>query len=311
MKRIYRLVSVLIVLAWAAPAAAQQNGDPELQRMIDELNALIEKGETERLADPWYLRDLQDLANKYDNPWRQPLYSEEFQQDGSPPAPWRVVQGEMRVDWRYGLRSLVRNPQPAQASEPTEDAQQQETDPGRAILGAVLRGVLKDNSNDGRNDPQQTTRDGARNDDTRPALAVAETRITNAFSMDAEWTMRALSDGTAPGASLGVYQDLGGSLAGYRLSFAGVGDSLALERVNSRGGRSILAYAAEPATLDDGNPHSVTWTRDRDGGMVVTVDGADLIKTVDRAFGDPWHGLVLHNEAGDVSLRRIAVMGTQ
>ena len=62
------ILALALLVATALPAAALEAGS--LQDMIDGLNALIDKGEKERPADPWYLKDLRDLPARYDTPGR-------------------------------------------------------------------------------------------------------------------------------------------------------------------------------------------------------------------------------------------------
>lgn len=315
MKRISAVLAACIILCLPPVAAAQSVGgaSDEMAEMIDELRALIERGERERLADPWFLRDLSDVIARYDNPWRVAIYAEEFDRDGAPPDPWQVRGGEMRVDWRFGLRSLVRAPKPVEPQpEQRSGSSSSGDDAAQAILGAILKGVIEQSARNTRT--QQSDGSGSRTgpgDDTVPAVATAATAISNAFKIDATLAMRGLSDGTVPRAELGVYQEIGGNLAGYRLAFLGEDDRLALLRVSSRGGRAIMEITADPITLDDGEDHRIIWTRDRQGRMTVTLGGTEVLTTTDRAFSDPWQGLVLRNEAGDVSLRRVSVAGTE
>ena len=52
---------LLLSGAPGGPASAQE--PDQLRSLIDELNVLLDKGEKERLADPWYLRDLRSLVS--------------------------------------------------------------------------------------------------------------------------------------------------------------------------------------------------------------------------------------------------------
>jgi hypothetical protein len=316
MKRLAAVVTACLILAAPAGASGQTVGgsSDRMAEMIDELRALIEKGERERLADPWFLRDLSDVIARYDNPWRVSLYSEEFDRDGAPPDPWQVRRGEMRVDWRFGLRSLVRPPEPSASEQNGGTGAQAPSgeEAAQAILGAILKGVIDQSARNTRTQQDGgTTQQQGQADDTTPALATAQTNLGNAFRIDATLALRGLGDGTAPQAELGVYQEIGGNLAGYRLTYVGADDRLALIRVSSRGGRAVLEIAGDPVQLDEGEDHRVRWSRDPQGRMAVSVNGTEVLTTVDRAFSDPWQGLVLRNTGGDVSLRRISVAGTE
>lgn len=289
-------VALAALLLAPGAAVAQEDASANLQQLIKDLNALIDKGEQERLGDPWFLKDLRDLTRQYENPWPSFVYGEEFQTDGAAPSPWRVVQGEMRVDWRFGLRSLVRAA-PAAAAEP-----QQKTDPGRQLLGAILQGVLTSKSGG-----QQTTTQAV--DDTQPAVALAETPLSNALKISAEVTARALSDGTTAAFQIGVYQQAQSAHPGYRVSYRASDGTLSLLRISSRGGVAVVETVTAPAGLDDGNTHSVVLSRGTDAVLQVAIDGATLIEVADRGFSDPWSGLILSNLGGDFALRRISVSG--
>ena len=57
MRRTITTVALIgATLAFTGSALAQSGG--ELRKLLDELNVQIDKAEKERLADPWFLRDL-------------------------------------------------------------------------------------------------------------------------------------------------------------------------------------------------------------------------------------------------------------
>ncbi len=314
-----RLFVFAFLLAFASPAAAQEPGS--LKELITELNALLDKGEKERLADPWYLKDLRDLTAKYDNPWQGVVYLEEFQTDGAPPAPWQVLEGEMRVDWRSGLRSLVRasqttslpEPDPAPTQEPHTTQALTGKDAAKQIFGAVLGGLLKGSGGEQPTPapepeaPPEPT--AAEQFEALQALAIAPTAIPNSFRLKGEFSAQPLRDGTTANVEIGVYQQAGSGRPGYGLTFDAAAGSLSLIRISSRGGRGLIESVAAPEALQDGAPHALDWARYPDGRMTVTIDGAELLSTLDRSFRDPWDGLALTNKGGDFSLRRIEVMG--
>lgn len=304
------LVAPLLIIAFAAclaPRVGSAQETPTLPALIDDLNALIEKGERERSADPWFLKDLRDTIARYDNPWRDPLFSEEFQNDGAPSAPWRVVSGEMRVDWRHGLRALVRAPEQATTSPSGSSSQSQ--DPAAQILGAILQGVIK--SQQGDQDTRSQLEPDPSPDSGQAAMALAEAPISNAFKISAEITSRALADGTGPTYALGVYQTaVGDARPGYRLIANHGEGSVTLMRANSRGGTAIVDRGTLPAATQPESSRALVWSRYPDGRMTVMLDGARLIDTADRGFSDPWDGISFSVTGGDVALRRISAMGT-
>ncbi len=123
---------------WRSPderPGAQSGGDTT-RALIDELRQLIERGEKERLADPWYLRDLSALADRYDWPWRARILSEDFSDRGPrPPPPWQVTAGEFLIDWRFGMRAVV---EPPRRTTPSRRSQSQDQGSSMQNLGRVV-----------------------------------------------------------------------------------------------------------------------------------------------------------------------------
>ena len=86
--------------------------------------------------------------------------------------------------------------------------------------------------------------------------------------------------------------------------------SLELLRVSSRGTTATLEFYDQPVNLQDGQPHTLIWTRDRAGTMVVKLDGQVLMQTTDRGYQDPFDGLAVVNSGGDYAFRRVTIDGT-
>ncbi len=287
---------------WSGPAAAQADpaaGDPQLRVLLKELNELFDRGERERLIDPWYLRDLRKVLGRYENPWDKRLFSDDFSGRGPQPAPpWQVTAGEFLIDWRYGLRSVIEAPTPAPAPERKSDKDQV-----KQLFGQFLKQTLQ-----GQQD-QQAAAPAA----PSYAAAIAPVRITNAFSLRLELTVRLVPGVTEPRFEFGPYQGANAS-AGYRLAYnpgarAGTA-SLELLRLSSRGGVSTVELTDKPLKLEDGKSHVIEWSRDRGGRMVVKVDGAQVMEVTDRSYRDSFDGIALVNGGGDYALRSITVDGT-
>ena len=289
--------------SWSGPAAAQADtaaGDPQLRALLKELNEQLDRGERERLIDPWYLRDLRKVLGRYENPWDKRLFSDDFSGRGPQPAPpWQVTAGEFLIDWRYGLRSVVEAPAPAPAPE-----RKSEKDPVKQLFGQFLKQTLQ-----GRQDQPPAAPPPAA---PSYAAAIAPVRITNAFSLRLDLTARLVPGVAEPRFEFGPYQGANAS-AGYRLAYtpgarAGA-PSLELLRLSSRGGVSTLELTDEPLELEDGKSHVIEWTRDRGGRMVVKVDGAQVMEVTDRGFRDPFDGIALVNSGGDYALKSITIDG--
>ncbi|MEE8225858.1 MAG: hypothetical protein V3R30_03480 [Kiloniellales bacterium] len=288
---------VLVAGLWAAPAQAQgvEPGN-QVQTLVNELRAELDRAEKDRLADPWFLRDLRQILDRYDFPWQVRILHDDFSGQGpGPDAPWRVTAGEFLIDWRHGLRTVIKPPRQTQS--------QQQSDPTAALIGALLQQALT-----GEQGGQQTT-----SQEPTYAAMIAPARISNAFAIEIELSSRPV-DGVSTGRlEFGPYQGEGAN-AGYRLVYspgAPAGSpSLELLRVSSRGTTSTLEFYDQPLSLQDGQPHTLTWTRDRAGMMVVKLDGQVLMETTDRSYRDPFDGLAVVNSGGDYAFRRVTIDGT-
>jgi hypothetical protein len=294
---------------WSGPAAAEADAAGEgkqLRALIEELKAQFDRGERERLIDPWYLRDLRQVLGRYENPWTKRLLSDDFSGRGpQPDPPWRVTAGEFLIDWRYGLRSVIEPPAPVQAQpqQPKSDK-----DPMKQLLGQLLQQGLQ-----GQQAQQQEQQAAPPPGAPGFAAAIAPVKITNAFALRLELTSRSVQGLTEARFEFGPYQGANAS-AGYRLAYSpgaapGV-PSLELLRLSSRGATSTVELYDQPLKLEDGKAHVIEWTRAPGGHMVVRVDGAEVMNVTDRSFRDAFDGVALVNSGGDYALRSIRIDGT-
>jgi hypothetical protein len=299
-RSIFPLLSVALAVGlWAAPAQAQgvEPGN-QVQALVNELRAELDRAEKDRLADPWFVRDMRQILDRYDFPWQVRILHDDFSGQGpGPDQPWRVTAGEFLIDWRHGLRSVIEPPRQTQT-------QSQQQDPTAALVGALLQQALT-----GDQGSQQTTT----SQEPTYAAMIAPVRISNAFAIEIELSSRPVSGVSSGRFEFGPYQGEGAN-AGYRLAYspgAPAGSpSLELLRVSTRGTTSTLEFHDQPLNLQDGQPHTLTWTRDRAGAMVVKLDGQVLMETTDRSYRDAFDGLAMVNGGGDYAFRRVTIDGT-
>ncbi|MEJ2015184.1 MAG: hypothetical protein P8X61_06105 [Limibacillus sp.] len=180
-------IFVLAAAFHVAPAQAQK-ADDGMQDLLRDLDALIERGEREGLADPWFLDDLRSLSARYGQTWPVVLLDHRFDSQGSSPkAPWAVRQGNMKMDWSRGLRSQV--------ERSSGNAQKSDEELVGEIVGGLLGQALGTQSNQTNNaDPSE------------PALALAELGVTNAFQIETTMSARPLAGTDGGGMDIGVYQ---------------------------------------------------------------------------------------------------------
>lgn len=291
-------LALLAPLAPGGSARAQESGD--LQALIDALKAQLDRGERERLIDPWFLRDLRQTLARYEYPWHTRLFEDDFSGRGpQPDPPWRVTAGEFLIDWRYGLRSVVAA---GPAAETPQD-QGGDEEAVKQLFGQILSQALQDQSGTG-GETGEAPQAGY-------AAAIAPVAISNAFALRIEMTARPVETAGAR-FEFGPYQGESAA-AGYRLAYvpgaASGTPGLELLRLSARGTISTLEIHTGPVTLEDDQAHTFEWTRDGAGRMVVKLDGDVVMDVVDRGFRDPFDGLAVVNSGGDYALRRVTIDG--
>lgn len=282
-------------LLFAATCFPSTASPGEVQTLVDEIRAELDRAEQERLADPWFLRDLRGILDRYDRPWQSRLLDDDFSGQGpGPDAPWKVTAGEFLIDWNRGLRSVVK-PARQRGQSGSDHAVEQ-------IVGAILNQAL------GGGQSGQS----AASQEPGFAAMIAPLALPNAFSLEVELSSRTV-DGVRGGRfELGPYQGADAK-AGYRLVYtpgtADGGKSLELLRLSPSGAVTTLDFYDRPVDLEDDETHRLAWTRDETGLMVVRLDGETLMQITDRGFRDAFDGLAVVNGGGDFALRRVVLDG--
>jgi len=294
-----RLILVLVVaLLIALPVSAQQTysswsnpeaNDKTLRELVDDLNALVEKAEKARAADPVFLRDLRDLVRNYNAPMQSTVLIDDFADGDFKINPvWTVSTGRYWIEKDWGLRSAVTAQ--AQTTSQQQTTKTDGKDVALAIFGAILKNAAK-------NSGATTTSTPA---PPQAATIHSAVDISNAFSMEFElssWQPKGRLD-------IGPYQGTNKN-SGYRLSYT-PGGAMALHRITSKGS-SIIQQSTSNIPLEDKKAHTVIWTRDKNARMSVTVDGKAVLNFTDRGFSDPFQGVTISNSGGDYIIKRIAI----
>lgn len=283
-----------------APTQATRSSDPQLQALIKQLNTQLQRGEKNRLIAPQFLKDLRATISQYDYPWNTLVFEDKFSgQDAKPAKPWQVVSGDFAVDWRYGMRSVVK-PVPKQEAQQAQPAQQN-------ALGQLFGALIKQATGSNQTDQPSTTQPAT---ELVPAAAIAPVAISNAFAIHLELTSRPVDGVTDPRLVFGPYQG-SDAKAGYRLALIpGQKPTLELTSVSARDTVLTLEVSNQPLLLQDGKAHSINWTRDSNGKMVISIDGKQVIDVTDRRFTDKFDGFSLLNQGGDFALQSIRIEGT-
>jgi hypothetical protein len=284
---------------WQRPTESTQPqavNDDRMQKMIDELNKLIDDADKVRAADRRFIEDLRDVVNQYDWPWRKMIMDEDFT-DGymNKDSNWKIVTGKFQLERGLGLYSDIQMQQPAR-QQPEE--RESKEDAAALLLGAILDQALsKKNEKEESSEPATPL-----NPDH--AMIASKKPISNAFAIDMNLDVRSVQGQY----EIGVYQGSPDG-AGYRLVFLpGSNASLELQRIGGRG-KSIIEAADKISAAGD-RVHQLQWTRTKQGNMQITLNGKTVIQTADRSFKDAFTGIVLNNEEGEFSMKQLTVQGS-
>ncbi len=255
------------------------------------MRALINEADRGRAADPLFLRDLRDLADRFDVPWRTRIIFDDFGDGDYTRNPaWRVVSGSFAVDPRRGLLSR------AGAATTTRDRAEEASakDLAVGLLADLLAKSLGDEPAEGaRLEPPPRER--------AAEIALGQS-ITNAFSLTAE-----IAGGSDAGDFEFVVFQGARRDAGYRLVL--VPDrGISLLRI-ARGQSTVIAEARGALRLADGAGHVVQWTRAPEGRMVVRFDGVAQLEATDQAFRDAFDGVSLITRRGEYRLSSLGIDG--
>lgn len=291
-------LAIFLTLAPVFPVHAQTDqvsaGEGRTQELVEQLKDLLRAAEQDRRSNPATTKQLRELVRRYDWPWKVSLLYDDFRDGDYTYNPrWNVNNGEFRVARGSGLRSYFDPPM-----SPVRRTTSRRGD-GSAmdVLGELLLGTREREA-----EPAQTNVKSESEIFTRVG-------ITNAFVVKAELNIRRYTDRDTR-IEFGPYQGDDRS-SGYRLAYeSGRKPSLTLLRF-SPGRSAVIEMTDQEITLADGNSHTVEWRRTSDGEMIVLLDNKEIIKTVDRAYDDPFDGFAMINKGGEFEVKRVSVFGTQ
>ena len=280
---------------WQNPDGSQaQPGGTQVQDLVDELNQLVDSASTARAADPNFLRDLRDLARRFDWPWRKRVLFDDFGDGNITTNPaWTVGGAPVTIDRFDGLRTRVSMDTPRTTTQSQRSSEPE--DVAVQILGQLLR------QSSGESQRQTTTTQ--RHEESILATSVA---TANQFALQADIVFADAVNGYI---ELGVIQGTDG--LGYRVGIRpGARDaSVEILRVGSRGSAVVDSAQIEAATWDAqqfAQPKAVLFTRDDVGNMNVSINGTIVLTASDRAFRDGFDGFIVRNGGGDYVVKSIS-----
>lgn len=291
-------IGLVLMSIVASPCRAQTEAIPAADKrtleLVDQLKDVIQKSERDPRSDQRMIRQLRDLVQRYDWPWRVALLNDDFRDGDYTYNPiWTVRSGDFWVARGSGLRtSYDANRQVRRPAERRSDS---------SALG-LLEGIITGRREaDGRVQPQQVS--------TAPAEIYTPLKISNAFAIKMQINVSDDRFGNT-GFEFGPYLS-DERESGYRLIYEGGPQrSFTLLRVAPRRSAVIETYE-QNASLEDGKMHLIEWRRTSDGEMVVLLDDKEIMRTTDRGYSDAFAGFTFVNRAGDYELKRVAIFGSE
>lgn len=304
MKPIFRAITILLIslLISGVFSGVAISAEGDVQTLVDEIQALADKSRKERAADRWLQNALEDLVAKYNYPWRDSLFSDDFSDGDYRQNPtWEVSTGQFWIDRRLGLRSQVtpqvQSTQPAQ----TQDRQRNDNDLGRVLLGALAQQLAGQQRRETSSNNRPTTQTVV-----TPASIRTQVAIPTTFAVESIF-----SQNNRPGETGSyewiVMQDDQASNA-YKLLLT-TGNKPTIELVRVRSSRDSFLEVVDVPSLNDGGEHTLSWRQMSTGEISVFVDGQEVIKSTDRPFRYGFKYLGLVNRGGDFSITGIEVLG--
>ena len=291
--------ATLLALVTALPTVllAQEN---DVQALVDELQALAEKSRQQRAADRWLQNAMDDLVAKYNFPWQNSLFTEDFSDgDYNSNPTWQVSSGEFWVDRRLGLRSQVKE-QVKSSTAPQAQQPSQEQDLGKALLGAFLQEALGPS--------KSQDKQAAQPRQTEMAAASIRTTVNIPTTFAVETVF---SQNNRPGVTGQfewiVMQDEQASNA-YRVMITS-GNKGMVDVIRTRSGRDSYVDTVQVPELKKGGEHVLSWRQTGQGDIEIFLDGTSVMKTTDKPFRYGFKYLGMVNRSGDFSVSGIEVLG--
>jgi len=273
------------------PVAGGAEKPEDVQVLIDRVKRLAQEAEQKGAAQRWVLDELYTLVRQYDWPWKMKIVEDSFSDGDYTSNPtWAVAAGQFVVDKEGGLRSIVTIAPPEEENREVEPED---------IAVSLLQSFLKQSSD------EEEEAAGSPEDETYAEIHISA-NISNAFAISVTMVSK-VGNGLI---EFGPYQGSNRD-TGYRLAYSpGAEGGLELLGVSSYRSAVVDLYE-EPLKLEDGRSHTLLWTRDENGEMIISVDGKELLRVTDRRFGKEFGGFTLLNRGGDYGVQNVSIFGSK
>lgn len=267
----------------------ETGGTDNTQKMVESLKSLTVKIERQRVSRRWITDRLLVLIDQYDWPWQNLLISDGFHDGDYTYNPtWTVATGRFQVIPNIGLKSSVtRTERQVSKKESADD-----------LASLLFKTLLKPDS--------QKSPERRRIDKIRPAEIYIDQPITNSFAV-----RMVFKSYTGNGRlEFGPFQGPRRKSA-YRVAYLPQRrNGIRLVR-HTRYGSSVIDLYRRQINLEDGRPHTIEWLRDKRGEMIVSLDGKELFRSLDRSLSTGFDGFSIINRKGEYDILSVTVYGAE
>ncbi len=273
------------VRRWPGEAGDTEN----IQKLVKSLKSLTVKIDQQRVSRRWITDRLLVLINQYDWPWQNLLINDRFRDGDYTYNPtWTVASGRFQVIPDIGLKSSVsRTRKQASKQESTDD-----------LASLLFKTLLKPDSQKG------TERKWI--DKIHPAEIFIDQPITNSFAVRIVFKSYADNGRLEFGPFQGPRREIA-----YRVAYIPQRRNGIRLVHHTRYGSSVIDIYRRQINLEDGRLHSIEWLRDERGEMIVSLDGKELFRSLDRSLGTGFDGFSIINRKGQYDIRGVTVYGTE
>ncbi|MEE9556885.1 MAG: SEL1-like repeat protein [Candidatus Adiutricales bacterium] len=267
----------------------ETGGRENTQKLVESLKSLTVKIQRRRVSSRWITDRLWVLINQYDWPWQNLLISDGFHDGDYTYNPtWTVASGRFQVIPNIGLKSSVTRTRKQVSKQESKDD----------LAGLLFKTLLKPDSQKG---PEKKWIDKI-----HPAEIYIDQPITNSFAV-----RMVFKSYTGNGRlEFGPFQGPRRKIA-YRVAYIPQRrNGIRLVR-QTRFGSSVIDLYRRQINLEDGRLHTIEWLRDKRGEMIVSLDGKELVRSLDRSLSTGFDGFSIINRKGQYDIRSVTVYGAK
>ncbi len=253
----------------------------KLTMLKKKIRRLAHRAQKKDAADPWVIRQLEELAGKETVHWSRLILEEKFNDENYQGGPdWRVRSGNFHLQRSTGL---IISPESNWGA-----ASYNQDDITSRLLDLLLSQVQLQNS------------------DRRVAKIEIPKNYANSFALEVTTGPLDKTEALIFSCSHDV-----SATSGYRLVLQPGGNNQELHaKLFSVSGNNThkIKTVTNVFRIKDDSSHNIEWTRSRNGEMIVTIDGQNLLKSSYSGDSRPFAELGVAHVGNRLVMKRIKLL---